>query len=50
MRNGILVAEDSPSTLITKQNASTLEEVFLSLCCVQEDGRVSIGGQPVSIG
>jgi len=42
MRNGILVGEDSPNALIMKQNASTLEEAFLSLCCVQEDGKVSV--------
>lgn len=42
MRNGILVGEDSPGTLISKQNASTLEEAFLSLCCMQESGEVSI--------
>jgi hypothetical protein len=42
MRNGVLVGEDSPSTLIFKQNSSTLEETFLSLCCVQESGKVRI--------
>jgi len=41
MRNGILVGEDSPNTLIAKQNASTLEEAFLSLCCAQEGDEVS---------
>lgn len=41
MRNGVLVGEDSPSAIISKQNASTLEEAFLSLCCVQECGEVS---------
>ncbi|VVC43841.1 AAA+ ATPase domain,P-loop containing nucleoside triphosphate hydrolase,ABC transporter-like,ABC [Cinara cedri] len=41
MRNGILVGEDSPSTLILKQNASNLEETFLSLCCIQESGELS---------
>ncbi|XP_025415786.1 LOW QUALITY PROTEIN: ABC transporter G family member 20-like [Sipha flava] len=41
MRNGVLVGEDSPSTLIFKQNSSTLEETFLSLCCVQESGKLS---------
>lgn len=41
MRNGILVGEDSPSSLILKQNVSTLEEAFLSLSCKQEDEKVS---------
>ncbi|XP_050422274.1 ABC transporter G family member 23-like isoform X2 [Adelges cooleyi] len=40
MRNGTLVGEDSPSSLISKQNVSTLEEAFLSLCCAQESGNV----------
>lgn len=42
MRNGVLVGEDSPNNMILKQNASTLEEAFLSLCCIQDDKRVSI--------
>lgn len=42
MRNGVLVGEDSPSTLIFKQNSLTLEEAFLSLCCIQESGEVCI--------
>lgn len=42
MRNGVLVGEDSPSALILHQNASTLEEAFLSLCCKQDSGEVSI--------
>ncbi|CAI6345583.1 unnamed protein product [Macrosiphum euphorbiae] len=36
MRNGVLVGEDSPNTLILKQNSLTLEEAFLSLCYEQE--------------
>lgn len=42
MRNGVLVGEDSPNTLISKQYASTLEEAFISLCCIQESGKVRI--------
>lgn len=41
MRNGVLVGEDSPNTLILKQNSLTLEEAFLSLCCLQESKQVS---------
>lgn len=41
MRDGVLVGEDSPNSLILKQNASTLEDAFLSLCCVQEAVKVS---------
>lgn len=41
MRNGVLLGEDSPNTLILKQNSSTLEEAFLSLCCAQESEKVS---------
>lgn len=44
MRNGVLVGEDSPNNMILKQNVSTLEEAFLSLCCIQDDKRVSIYG------
>ena len=32
MRNGRLLAEDSPASLIESYNQSTLEDVFLSLC------------------
>ncbi|XP_050542636.1 ABC transporter G family member 20-like isoform X2 [Daktulosphaira vitifoliae] len=42
MRNGILIGEDSPSSLIRKQNVSTLEEAFLSLCNDQEKEKKSI--------
>lgn len=42
MRNGVLVGEDSPNNLILKQNSSTLEEAFVSLCCIQESGKVSM--------
>lgn len=42
MRNGILVGEDSPCTLILKQNSLTLEEAFVSLCCAQEFEEVGI--------
>lgn len=42
MRNGVLVGEDSPDTLISKQNVSTLEEAFLSFSCIQESENVSI--------
>lgn len=41
MRNGVIVGEDSPNTLILKQNSLTLEEAFLSLCCMQESEKVS---------
>ncbi|XP_025200889.1 LOW QUALITY PROTEIN: ABC transporter G family member 23-like [Melanaphis sacchari] len=41
MRNGVLVGEDSPNTLILKQNSLTLEEAFLSLCCIQESEETS---------
>ncbi|KAF0762245.1 ABC transporter G family member 23-like [Aphis craccivora] len=42
MRNGVLVGEDSPNTLILKQSSLTLEEAFLSLCCIQESEKTSI--------
>lgn len=42
MRNGVLVGEDSPNNLILKQNSSTLEEAFVSLCCIQENEKVSM--------
>lgn len=32
MRDGTLLAEDSPSQLMAQYNSSTLEEVFLQLC------------------
>jgi len=40
MRNGVLIGEDSPDSIIFKQRASTLEEAFLSLSHVQEDVKV----------
>lgn len=40
MRNGVLIGEDSPDSIILKQRASTLEEAFLSLSHVQEDVKV----------
>lgn len=41
MRNGVLIGEDSPNNLISKQNVSTLEETFLSFSCIQESENVS---------
>jgi ABC-type multidrug transport system ATPase subunit len=32
MRNGVLLAEDSPSAVMAAQQADSLEEAFLSLC------------------
>jgi len=32
MRNGILLAEDSPQSVMNSQNAESLEEAFLALC------------------
>jgi len=36
MRNGVLISESSPRDLLVKQNASSLEEAFLSLCSSQQ--------------
>lgn len=35
MRNGILLAEDSPQNLLSRFNAVSLEDVFLQLCMKQ---------------
>lgn len=32
MRNGILLAEDTPQNILAKFNAETLEDAFLQLC------------------
>lgn len=36
MRNGILLAEDAPRTIIEKHQCENLEEAFLRLCLIQE--------------
>lgn len=36
MRGGVLLAEDSPETLIARCNTATLEEAFLTLSYKQE--------------
>lgn len=36
MRGGILLAEDSPETLMARCNTASLEEAFLSLSYKQE--------------
>jgi len=36
MRGGVLLAEDSPETLIARCNTTTLEEAFLTLSYKQE--------------
>ncbi|XP_056637728.1 uncharacterized protein LOC130445863 [Diorhabda sublineata] len=41
MREGRLLAEESPSRLLTLFNSETLEQVFLLLSKRQEDGRLS---------
>lgn len=35
MRNGILLAEDSPQNILTRYNADSLEDAFLQLCMKQ---------------
>lgn len=35
MRNGILLAEDSPQNLLNRYSASSLEDAFLQLCMKQ---------------
>lgn len=37
MRNGVLLAEQDPESLIVKHGAESLEEVFLELCRRQDD-------------
>lgn len=37
MRNGVLLAEESPKTLLHKYKCMTLEDVFLKLCTGQEN-------------
>lgn len=41
MRNGVLIAEDSPANLLAKYHAETLDEVFLSLCQSQDNKSVN---------
>lgn len=40
MREGRLLAEDSPDRLLTTFGCDTLEDVFLRLCKQQEDGQL----------
>jgi hypothetical protein len=35
MRNGILLAEDSPTDILTRYNVESLEDAFLQLCMKQ---------------
>lgn len=35
MRNGILLAEDSPQNILNRYNAESLEDAFLQLCMKQ---------------
>ena len=41
MRNGYLLAEENPNTLMQTYNLATLEEVFLKLC-VKQNSQVSL--------
>jgi hypothetical protein len=36
MRNGVLLAEDAPNSLLERLHLNSLEDVFLSLC--RQDG------------
>lgn len=38
MRNGILLAEGAPKDFLAEHGTDTLEAVFLSLCCEQDQG------------
>lgn len=49
MREGRLLAEESPSRLLTIFNTETLEEVFLILSRRQEEGRLdNLNAHPIT--
>lgn len=46
MRNGKLLTEGSPATLMAKYNCSNVEDVFLLLSRKQQEGHLNSGARP----
>lgn len=42
MRSGRMLAQDEPDRLLVDFNCSTLEDVFLSLCLADKEGRAIV--------